>query len=125
MDKMKEKLMKHLAKKGKKLEPLAQEAKTKVLSDLKKYAQDEMKNNLDSSVKKVTVASDDKEGLKEGLEKAKEMLDISDKEECEEDEKSEAEEKQEEMPESLEEIEAKIQKLMELKEKLKSEKKDM
>lgn len=121
MEKMKEKLMKHLAKKGKKLEPLEKEAKMSVLSDLKNFAQEKMGEKLKDGIKKVTVASSDDEGLKEGLEKAKELLGSEEKEEdCEEEQ-----EEMEKEPQNEDEIDAKIKELLALKEKLKmSDKKE-
>ncbi len=106
---MMDKFDKLLEKKGKKISPLEQKAKMDVLSDLKGQASDMMGEKL-GGIKKVSVAAPDKEGLKEGLEKAEELL----------EEMPNGEEKPEgEL--SLEEIEAKIQELMMLKEKLLAE----
>lgn len=101
---------------AKKLSEIDKKASLNVLGDLKKLAQDEMKGKM-ASLKKVTVASDSKEGLKKGLEKAEEI--ISDKEiESEEPEMEESEvEESEEMSE--EEIDARIKELMALKAKMK------
>lgn len=57
---------------AKKLSPMEQKASSKVLSDLRGTAQDMMKGKM-NSLKKVTVASDSKEGLKKGLELAKKI----------------------------------------------------
>jgi len=71
---MNSKLMEHLKKKGKKISnPNEKEAKHGVLSELSKQAGDMMKDKV-SSLKKVTVAAPDSDKLKEGLEKAKEMI---------------------------------------------------
>ncbi len=59
------------------LSPMHKEAKMGVLKDLHEMASKLMKGNLDGhleGMKKVTVASPDKEGLALGLEKAKEMM---------------------------------------------------
>lgn len=58
---------------AKKLSPMEMKAGSSVLDDLRKTAQDLMKGKLDAA-KKVTVASNSKEGLKAGLSKAEEML---------------------------------------------------
>jgi len=52
------------------------EAKMSVLNELKKLMDDKLAGDL-KGLKKVTVASDSKEGLKEGLEKAEEVLEKS------------------------------------------------
>jgi len=54
---------------------MGKEAKLKVLKELKRMASEMMGGDVkDGMMKKVTVASPDKEGLKLGLEKAKEMI---------------------------------------------------
>lgn len=58
---------------GKKLSPIESKAKMGVLQKLKEDMQDMMGDKV-AGLKKVTVASDDKEGLEEGLKKAKEMI---------------------------------------------------
>lgn len=61
-------------KKGKgEMDPTYKSAKMGVLGDIKKLAEDSMKGDIEG-LKKVTVASSDEEGLKEGLEKAKDMV---------------------------------------------------
>lgn len=117
---------------AKKLSPIDQKASKDVLGDLRKLAQGEMKGKMDS-LKKVTVSSDSKQGLKKGLEKAEEILgdegeecSICGSKECtshEMDESPEYEQEEEseeiDSPElSPEEIDAKIQELMQLKAKL-------
>lgn len=52
-------------------------AKKNILEQVRKLAEDQMREKMDG-MKKVTVASPTKEGLKEGLDKAEEMM--SDKE---------------------------------------------
>lgn len=66
---LKEKLMKKLASKGKDLDPLEKEAKMGVVKELSRQASSMLGDKI-SPLKKVTVASDSKEGLKEGLDKA-------------------------------------------------------
>lgn len=121
-------------------------AKMSVLQDLKDSMADMMKDRLDGGLKKVTVASDSKEGIKKGLEKAKQLMngDMSPaaaehagKMEDEEEEGAEHEASESEAEESAEhdegmepkeeeemseaELDAKIKKLMAMKEKMKKE----
>jgi len=60
-------------------------AKRKVIEDLRAMAQDMLKEKVGGSLKKVTVASDSKEGLQAGLEKAKELVQTPNPEEVEAD----------------------------------------
>jgi hypothetical protein len=69
--KMMESLMK---KKGKGMDKDKMEAKKAVIQELRQMAEEMMGGDLMEGMKKVTVASDSKEGLEEGLEKAKEIL---------------------------------------------------
>jgi hypothetical protein len=125
----------------KKMSPSAQKAKLTALKEAHKMASSMMKDDL-SGLKKVTVASDSKDGLKAGLEKAEDMLGEGGKKDCsscpgcpecegeQESEDSEMGEKesyeadaQEDDQESAEpmdmdELEAKIQELMKMKAKL-------
>lgn len=81
MDKFKKMMMKK-AKEGKFLSDSDKEAKMDILSELKELASDAMGSDL----KKVTVAADSAEGLKAGLEKAKEVVEKkeeADETECE------------------------------------------
>lgn len=57
----------------KKMHPMEQKAKMSVLDDLGKMADEAMGGKL-SGMQKVTVASDDKEGLEHGLDQAKSLL---------------------------------------------------
>lgn len=112
-----------------KMSPNAQKAKLSVLKDLHKQASDAMTGDL-KGMKKVTVAADSKDGLKEGLEKAEDMLGMENEDEGEDreydsadkalGEQSEGFEDQQDESEPMdeEEIEAKIQELLALKEKL-------
>ncbi len=59
--------------KGSKLSDSEKEAKMSVLEDLRKMMEDHMGESL-GGLKKVTVASPDKEGLESGLDKAREMI---------------------------------------------------
>lgn len=61
------------AKKKSKMHPMEQKAKMSVLDDLSKMADDAMGGKL-AGMSKVTVAADDKDGLEEGLSKAKSLL---------------------------------------------------
>ena len=129
-----EKFQKLMAsKKAKQVSGDEQKAKLDVLKDLKKQAMEMMGEKV-SGLKKVTIASDSKEGLKKGLEKAEEVVDKSPEEqeacpECEghgceacESEEHEASEspEQESSEESEEELDKKIKELMAKKEALKS-----
>lgn len=127
-DKMMQLMMKK-KKEGKELSGVEKDAKMKVVHDLKSMADEIMSDKL-SGMKKVTVASDSKEGLKEGLEKAEEILEAApESEETEESEEAPEMEASEEMeaPETDEEmdeatLDAKLEKLMAIKEKLKAKK---
>jgi len=59
----------------KKLSNVEQKASSKVLDELRKHAQGMMNDKM-KGLKKVTVASDSKEGLKEGLSKAEDILGV-------------------------------------------------
>lgn len=65
--------MKLMEKKGKKISPIEQRAKSDVLAKLRGEASDSMGEKL-NGLKKVSVAAPDEEGLKAGLDKAKELL---------------------------------------------------
>lgn len=65
--------MKKMEKKGKKLSPIEKEAKMGVLKDLSSQAGNLLKDKL-KGLKKVTVASDSKEGLGKGLEMAEKLI---------------------------------------------------
>lgn len=69
---MKEKMMKMLAKK-KDLHPAQKQAKMDVVNELRQMASEAMHDKMDG-LKKVSVMSDSKEGLKHGLDKAKEVV---------------------------------------------------
>ena len=117
---MNDKLLKALEKKGKKLDPVAKEAKMGVLKDLSSQAGGLLKDKL-KGLKKVTVASDSKEGLEEGLDKAEELIsgkigeDGHEMEEEMEEPLEVAEVSDEEEDLSPEQIEEQIQKLQALK----------
>lgn len=126
---MKDKMMKMLMDKkrsGKELQPGEKEAKMKVIKDLRQMAEQIMKDDI-KGMKKVTVASPTQEGLKEGLEKAEDILESNSEEMSEESEESEeSEDMSEEYAEesedeemSEEEINAKLAELMAKKDKLK------
>lgn len=76
MDALKKLMQKKMEKQGG-MEPKAKEAKMELLKELREMASGMMKEDLDghlAGIKKVTVASDSEEGLKEGLEKAEDMV---------------------------------------------------
>jgi len=103
------------------------------MDKMKKMAEDAMTDNL-HGMKKVSVASDSKEGLEEGLEKAKEIISSKEQDEMVEDaedgnqvgddlmaggwDREEAEEDSEDEEMSSEELERKLQKLMAMKKKM-------
>jgi hypothetical protein len=60
--------------KEKGMSPMEKDAKMSVLNDLHKMASDAMADHMNGSMKKVTVASPDEEGLEHGLDKAKDLL---------------------------------------------------
>lgn len=74
-----------LSKKKGKGEDKSKEAKMKALKELHEMASAAMGDDMES-MKKVTVASDDDEGLEAGLEKAAEMLKKKKKKKNDEDE---------------------------------------
>lgn len=61
----------------KKMNPMEKKAKLGVLEEILGMAEDEMGNEL-KGLKKVTVAAPSEEGLKEGLEKAEEIVEAKD-----------------------------------------------
>lgn len=69
---MKEKMMKMLAKK-RDLHPAEKQAKMDVVNELRQMASEAMHDKMDG-LKKVSVMSDSEEGLKHGLDKAKEVV---------------------------------------------------
>jgi len=76
MDALKKIMEKKISKEGE-MEPSKKKAKMELLQELRSMAEGMMKEDLDGhmgALKKVTVASDSKEGLKEGLEKAEEVV---------------------------------------------------
>jgi hypothetical protein len=110
----------------KKLSEIEKKASTKVLGDLREHMKGIMGEKM-AGLKKVTVASNTKEGLKKGLSTAEEVLEAKDKKPVEsaEEELSESPEIEESEDESAEEheltaseIDEKIKELLALKEKL-------
>jgi hypothetical protein len=110
---------------GKKKEMSDSEKKAKLsaLGEAHKMASDMMKDSV-GGLKKVTVAADSKKGLKEGLDKAEDMLGEQEEEDSEmglpeDEEASEYESAQDESePMDMDELDAEIERLMKLKEKL-------
>lgn len=117
---MNDKLMKRLEKSGKKLSPVEKEAKMNVLKELSSQAGDMLGQKL-AGLKKVTVASDSEDGLEQGLEKAKEIIEgepVEEESEGLELADSDDEDDMDDIEDcSPEELEAKIQKLQEIKAK--------
>jgi ribosomal protein L29 len=86
-----EKFAKLLESKAKSQKPMSgpeKDAKLRAVHEMRKMASDEMATPL-KHLKKVTVASNDPEGLKSGLDKAKQMLEGSPEEEASESPKDE------------------------------------
>lgn len=113
---MKDKL-EELLKKAKPLSPEAAKAKATSLKEMMDMLKDGMGKDI-AGLKKVTVASNSPEGLKEGLEKAKDILNKKEIENPEEESLESPEEEKSEMSE-----EAKIAKLEKELEELKAKKK--
>lgn len=92
MHDMMKKLLEKKKSEGKTLSPMEKEARMGVVGALKKAAEGAM---ADKGLKKVTVASDSKEGLEKGLEMAKKVAqkapEMSEMPESEEHEASESE----------------------------------
>ena len=109
--------------KMKKMSESEKKAKMTALKEAHGMASDMLKDNL-KGLKKVTVASDSKEGLKKGLKKAEDILGEHQSEDEELGEKDEAEaseyedQQEESEPMDEDEINAQIEHLMKLKEKL-------
>lgn len=105
-----EKMIKELKekKKGKEMSPMEQKVKRSLAQEMGEEAKDVIRSQM-KGLKKVTVAAQDKEGLEEGLDKAKEIV-----EEAPEMESHEEEEEMEE-PMTLSQIEEKMKELEALK----------
>lgn len=111
------KLIDKKKKEGKTLSPVHKEARSTVLEDLMDHLSD-MGMDKVKGLKKVTVASDSKEGLAKGLDKATEMVEKSPLEAMEDEDVSdhganevEEHEESEEEPESEDDIRQKIEEL--------------
>lgn len=101
------------------MNPIEKEAKMAAVSEMKKMAEDAMSEKL-GGLKKVTVAAPDDESLKQGLEKAEDIVESKLGESEDESEmEDESEEDESETAMSEEELDKKIQELLALKEKLK------
>lgn len=112
-----------MLKKKKEMSPVEKEAKMSIMKDIQDMASKAMGDKL-GGLKKVTVASDSPSGLKEGLEKAEDMLEA--KEETEMPEMMDDSEMEDEMSMdedmSMEEIDQKLQELLDKKKALESKK---
>ncbi len=109
-------------KEGKTLSPVHKEARSTVLEDLMDHLSD-MGMDKVKGLKKVTIASDSKEGLAKGLDKATEMVEKSPMEAMEDEDVSdhganEAEEHEEESEDESESEDDIRQKIEELRAKL-------
>lgn len=90
-----------------KKQPLHKQAKLEALKELRNMAMQMIKDSAEEGelpaemgkMQKVMVAAKDKEGLKEGLEKAEEIIEGSEEDSCDDEEMAEA-------PESMEDEEA-------------------
>lgn len=125
---MNDRLMKMMEKKKnmKELSPMERDAKLSVVKDLRDMAANGMADKL-KNLKKVTVASNDEEGLAEGLDKAKELIgkspmnhaDSEEESASEDMDESPADEEKEDMAMmSPEELDAKIKELLDMKAKM-------
>lgn len=61
-------------KKSESMSDSEKNAKMKVVDEMEKMADDAMSDSFKNGMKKVTVAADSKEGIKQGLESAKKLL---------------------------------------------------
>lgn len=116
----KEKMLERMKKKGKELDPNEKEAKMGVVKELSRQASS-MLSDKSKPKAKVEVAANSKEGLKEGLEKAEELLEGDKPEGMEEGKPDACDISPEEAELSAEDLDEKIKKLMELKDSKKSE----
>jgi hypothetical protein len=91
------------------------QAKLDLLKDLRKMAMgmisDGAGEEMPGQMQKVMVAAKDKEGLKEGLEKAEEIVGGEESEDSMDDMEEESEESPEELKAKIEELQAKLSKL--------------
>lgn len=113
--------LKGLKDKKSKMPEMEQNAKMSVLDHIKREATKDMGGKL-KGIKKVGVMASDKQGLEEGLDKAKELLSGEEGGESPEEEAGEMAGSDELSPEELalspEQLDEKIQQLMALKEKM-------
>lgn len=121
-------------KKSKDVDPVKKEAKLNALKGLRSMATDMGGDDVKRGMSKVTVAADDKEDLKKGLDKAKELVESPELEAAEEatgmdldndQEAGESEDHQEKVLEACndpEEIDEMIRKLQEKKQSLSDKK---
>lgn len=106
--------MKLLAKKAKEQKGPMHGPKMDAKAAMAKELSDSLGSDILDGIKdmkKVTVASDSKEGLKEGLEKAEDILDKPEMEDSEDESEMEESEDESEMEEPSEDLESEISKL--------------
>jgi hypothetical protein len=107
------------------MDDLMKKAKLEVLKDLRKQCMDSMGSSMKGGLNKVSVMAPDAESLKEGLEKAEDIVESNpmqmgeESEEMEDEEMSEESEDSESEEMSEEELDKKIQELMAKKSKIK------
>ena len=112
-------LMEKKAKSQKDMMPLEKDAKVKAVQAMRKMASDEMAGPLKQlGAKKVSVMADSEEGLKEGLEKAEEIVEEGLPKKLDSEEGEEEMGEMEEECKSPEEVDAKIAELEALKAKM-------
>lgn len=116
MEKFKEMLLKKKAQQKGKVDPSKLEAKANIMRSLSDELGKDISEDL-KGLKKVTVASDSEEGLKEGLEKAEDVLEGKEEEESNESEMENEEEGEE--SESSDDLQSKIAELEKQLEELK------
>lgn len=97
MEKLKKMMEAKMKGKGSAMSDLEKEAKMKAVSGLKDMAEDEMGDSV-KSLKKVSVMSDSKKGLKAGLKKAEDMIGGEETEESGFNDEAEGEPKSEKEP---------------------------
>jgi hypothetical protein len=113
------KLMEKKAKSQKEMMPLEKDAKVRAVQAMRKMASDEMAGPLKQlGAKKVSVMADSEEGLKEGLEKAEEIVEEGLPKKLDSEEGEEEMGEMEEECKSPEEVDAKIAELEALKAKM-------
>jgi hypothetical protein len=114
MEKFKEMLLKKKAQQKGKVDPSKLEAKANIMRSLSDELGKDISEDL-KGLKKVTVASDSEEGLKEGLEKAEDVLEGKEEEsnesEMENEEEGEESESSDDLQSKIAELEKQLEEL--------------